>query len=134
MRVAAVGAGAVGDDCRIELLAKLAAELGNPSLGIFGKLLRRGAVLDGIYRLARMIFEVFEYALQLSLHVFELGLLLFSAFGGKMLLFASDVFFSCLELTPFGFQVAKLVMQAVQKVTHVARLRAQARARSLDDG
>src|SRR5207244_12848806 len=63
--IALIGARAVRDYGRIELLAEIAAELGNAGLGMFRALLRRCRRLASIGRLARMIPNTAEPALQL---------------------------------------------------------------------
>ena len=91
--IAPVCARTVCDYGRVELLAKIAAELSNAAFGIFRELLRRCPLLDGVDRLARMILKIAEQALQLLFHFFDFGLLVFSALGGKSRLLALDFFF-----------------------------------------
>ena len=79
--VAFVGAGGVGDHGGIELLAEFAAHLGDAALGVFGELQRLGAVLHRGNRLARLVFEVVQHALQLLLQLADLLALLLLALG-----------------------------------------------------
>src|SRR5438874_3254495 len=91
--IALIGTRAVRDYSGIELLAKVAAQLGNAAFGVFRELLRRCPLLDGVDRLARMILKIAEKTLQLFFHFFDFGLLFFSALGGKSRPLALDFFF-----------------------------------------
>ncbi len=65
--VTAVGSGGVGDDGLIELLAELAAGLGDAALGFLAELLGGGAVLHGGDGLAGMVLEVAHQRVELLL-------------------------------------------------------------------
>src|ERR1019366_1463870 len=67
VRVAAIGAGRVRDYGGIELLAKFAAHFGDAPFSVFRQLLRCGAVLHGVHRLARVVLEVAEQSFELRL-------------------------------------------------------------------
>ena len=84
MGIVAVGAGRVGNDGRMELLAEFTAQFGDATLGVFGKLLRGGAVLHGIDGFAGVVLEVAEESFEFLLHLADLGLLLFASFGGHL--------------------------------------------------
>ncbi len=72
----------------IELLAKLAAQLGDAALRVFRELLRGHAILHGVDRFAGVIFEIAQQAVEFFLHLADFGLLLLSALGGEMGLLA----------------------------------------------
>ena len=82
--VSVIGTSRVGDDGGVELLAEFAAHFRDAALGVFRELLRGGAVLDCIDSLARVIFEVFEEAVELLLHLANLELLFAFALGGEL--------------------------------------------------
>src|SRR5579864_8639158 len=79
--IALVRASRVRYDRRVELFAKFAAQLGNAALGVFGKLLGCRAILDGVDRLASVILEIAQNALEFLFHLAHFGLLVFASFG-----------------------------------------------------
>ena len=85
----------------IELFAELAAQLHNPALRIFRKLLRRGAILHRIHFLARVIFEIAQQAFQLLLHLADFGLLLFASLCGQMRFLALQFLLARLQAQAF---------------------------------
>ncbi len=64
--VSAVGAGGVGDDGLIELLAELAAGAGDAAFGFLAELLGGGAILHGGDGLAGVVLEVAHAASRAS--------------------------------------------------------------------
>src|SRR3981081_1645094 len=86
----------MGDQGRIELLLEFPPQLGDTPLRLLGKLLRRRPVLSGGDGFAGMVLKIAQNALQLFLHLANLGLLLFPAFGGEIRLLAFELLFTCL--------------------------------------
>ena len=128
VRIALVGAGGVGDDGGIELLAEFAAQLGDAAFGVFGKLLRGGAILNGIDRFAGVIFEIAQQALELLFHLADFGLLVFLAFRGELRFSRVRVPASrVLQAQAFAFGIAKFGVQLVEELADVAGLRSEAR-------
>ena len=134
MRVALVGAGRVGDNGRIELLAELPAQFRNSSFRVFGKLLRGGAVLHGTYCFARVILKIAQQAFQLLFHLADFDLLLFAPFRGKVCSLPLQFLLARLQALAFAFRFAQISMQLVEKLPYIARLSSQSRASAFDDG
>ncbi len=84
VRIALIGSAGMRYHGGIELLAKFASQFSDSPLCIFRKHLRRGAILDSIHSLARVVFEIAQDAFQLLLHLADLGLLLFFALGSQL--------------------------------------------------
>src|SRR5581483_4066311 len=81
--VAAIGTGRMRNHGGVELLAKFAPQPGNAALRIFRELLGGGTVLNGVYRLARLVFEVTQHTIELVFHFANFRLLLFAALGSE---------------------------------------------------
>ena len=120
--IALIGTRAVRDDGGVELLAKIAAQLGNAAFGVFRELLRRCPLLDSIDRLARMILKIAEQALQLLFHFFDFGLLVLSTLGGESRPLAFNFLLPSLQPETFGFSFAQFGVQAVKKFRNIPRL------------
>ena len=130
MRIALVRASTVGYDCRIKLFAKFTAQLADAAFGIFGELLRRCPILDSIYRLACVIFEIAQQALQLLLHFSDFGLLLFLAFSGQCRFFVVPDSSSRARSRKRSVSASPEVgMKAVEKLADILGLRSQPRSR-----
>ena len=93
-----------------------------------------GAILHGIHGFARVVFEVAEESFELRLHLANFGLLFFAALGGEVRLLALEFLLAGFHARAFGFQIAKVGVQAVEEARHILSLRAEARARGSDDG
>ena len=106
LRIVFVSAGGVRDYGGIKLFAEFAAHFGDAALCIFGKLLRCRAILNGIDRLARVIFKITEHAFQLLFHFFNFRLLLFLAFGCETRFLAFKFLFPGAQTKAFGFCLA----------------------------
>src|SRR5579863_5690361 len=133
VRVALVGSGRVRDYGGVELLAEFAAQFGDAALGVFGKLLGGGAILDGVDGFAGVVFEVAQKSFELLLHFANFGLLLFFSFHREVGFLALQILLAGLEAQTFGFGFAQVGVKSVEELTDVASLRAQARARAFDD-
>ena len=81
--VALVGAGGVGDDGLIELLAEFAAGFGDAAFGLLAELLGGGAILHGGDGLAGVVLEVAHERVELLLQIADLFALLLEALGFK---------------------------------------------------
>ena len=93
VRVSAIRAGRVRDHRRVELLPEFTPHLRDTALRLFGQLLCGGALLNGVDRLPRVIFEIPEKALEFFLHLANFGLLFFLTFDRQAGFFSLQFLF-----------------------------------------
>ncbi len=128
-----VGAGGVGDDGLIELLAEFAAGLGDAALGLLAKLRGGGAILHGGDGLAGVVLEIAHEGVQLLLQVADFIALLLEAFGFEATALAGYLLLALTQVEALGFNLAKIGVELVEEAGDVLRLGAEAAARVGDD-
>ena len=110
-------------DRGIELLAEFAAHLGDAALRVFGELQRLRPVLHRVHRLARLVFEVAQQAIDLLFQLAEFFALLFFALLFEMVALARQLLLSRAQRQPFRVDLAQLFMQAIEEARDVVGLR-----------
>ena len=75
-----------------------------------------------------------SHGVELLLHFFDSGLLFFPAFRREARLVPFQLCLSIFQPEAIGVRFAQLLMQAIQKLTNISSLRAQARPCSVNDG
>ncbi len=96
------------------------------ALGVFGELQRLRSVLHSADRLARLVLEVVQHALQLLLQLADFFALLLLAFLRKVITFARYLLFTGTEANSVGVYLAQLRVQAIEETRDVLGLRTSA--------
>src|SRR5205085_8415951 len=127
--IAGIGAGGVGHDRLVELLAEFTTELGDTTFSVLRQLERGGALLHRADVLAHLVFEFAQQLFQFFLQLARALLLLALAFRRQPVLLAGKLLLALANLGAIAFGCAQFGVQAIEELADILRLRGEARAR-----